>query len=86
MVIERIIGKYIDKKIKEHEKDYHNPETFKSCEICGNLIAFGNATIGKPEIRTRRVYRGSYCESLVNEDYVYYPYYCKVHAPTKEEV
>jgi hypothetical protein len=85
----------IDNKIVRHLAQYHSPmsqpvkEKKYICEICGCYIAPGFAVAGKKEIREKvdigrvvfektRIY-----DSLT--DYIYTPFYCKVHAPKIEE-
>ena len=56
------------------------------CAKCGCLLWKDSATNirGKPEIRQRKVsyYDGSYIQ---DEDYIYYPWYCKRCAPKQKE-
>jgi len=48
---------------------------FAECEICGCVVFKNFTTKGKGEVRQRG---GSYS---VDEDFIYYPYYCKLHKP-----
>ena len=72
---------FTDKLRREEKPD------FVSCEKCGCAILRDNAIKGKAEIRTKQepVYfvgsHESYKIRDENVDYLFYPYYCKLHAP-----
>lgn len=53
------------------------------CETCGCFIAPGFVVAGVKEVRQREACRSIY-PYYPTEDYVYTPYYCKVHAPNTE--
>lgn len=92
-VIEDKICEAVNKAIIEHLNAYHKPPNYKICETCGCVIGDGVAVKGEPIIKKRPIsqYKDSwgYLESmwsvtydpLATEDYIYTPYYCKVHAP-----
>ena len=58
---------------------------FESCEKCGCLLSDpikgGGVIKQKPECRGA----GFGVGYVVSVDYIYYPHYCKIHAPKKRE-
>jgi len=58
-----------------------NPDTTE-CEKCGCLVYRVDENKGEPEIRKRaKSMREWYDSPFDEEDYIYYPYYCKTHKP-----
>ena len=53
-------------------------KSLKECKTCGCLL-LSHAIKGKPEIKQRPVLR--YHDPKATEDFIYTPYYCRVHAP-----
>ena len=51
------------------------------CDKCGCLLYQLKAFKGEGEIRTKRVW--TYWGGFTDEEYIHYPYYCKIH--TKKE-
>ena len=60
-----------------------------TCEVCGCAIKIGKAIKGKGIVKTETAYYSPPCSGGysgsgghgVSKDYIYYPYYCKLHAP-----
>ena len=90
--LERLINDKVAERIKWHElcnAHFHpkniaigwgapkDPPQLHSCEVCGCLL--GDGIDGKPEAR-RGIALNDNCVMGQN-DYIYYPQYCKVHAP-----
>jgi hypothetical protein len=48
---------------------------YVECEVCGCLLNKNTATKGSGEIRQK------YNRGFDKEDFIYYPFYCKVHQP-----
>ena len=73
-------------KLQVHQLELDIP-SLKSCEVCGCLITEKLAIKGKPEIRTRSVNYPipSWYPYTHEEDYIYYPYFCRVHDPKKSD-
>lgn len=69
------------------EKEYLERGKFVHCEVCGCLIERGNCIKGEAEIRERLTDSALSLMAMrpEMEDYIYYPYYCKIHAPKEEE-
>jgi len=66
----------LEEEFGKHYRQSHNGEDkFAECEICGCMVFKNYDTKGKGEVRQRG---GSYS---VDEDFIYYPYYCKLHKP-----
>ena len=81
--------KELEKRIRVLENSFSDlegrTEETISCEKCGCLVRKSDAVKGKAVIKQRRVFKSYYSVFLTDEDYIYTPYYCKVHAP-KEPV
>ena len=78
--------------IDYHEKKCHKIKNIPDllvCETCGCYIAPGFAISGNQEIRHNQCgartlnmsLNGDYFYTKEGHDYIYTPYYCKVHAP-----
>jgi len=69
------------------QKEYLERGKFVHCEVCGCLIERGNCIKGEAEIRERLTDSALSLMAMrpEMEDYIYYPYYCKIHAPKEED-
>jgi hypothetical protein len=58
-----------------------------TCEICGCLVDLAAAIKGKSEIRIRKKIISEYYLSTysIDEEYIFIPFYCKLHAPKVTE-
>lgn len=80
-------------KLKDIIRKVLNEEyILKSCEVCGCLIEPWVAVKGESVIKKKGRYLSLYDSSIQTilkepliEEYIVTPYYCKVHAPKKEE-
>lgn len=82
----RMIEEMIRVAFDAHISGYHpRIDSPPCCEVCGCLVDKGLAVRGKPEIRERRVW-GFMSVIGRTEEYIYTPYYCRVHAPKDEKV
>ena len=54
------------------------------CEICGCLVERKEKNIGLGEIRQRDIANYYFQSKPKLEDYIYYPYYCKIHMPKEK--
>jgi len=85
--IEQMINNQINSHAELHLILSHQKEKQHiSCETCGCLIAPEFAVAGEKEIRRRsKEYwdgnTGRMFTMVEKEDYIYTPYYCKLHAP-----
>ena len=77
--IKRKIRELVAVEIKEHIRIYHSwvAEEYHHCEICGCLLVPGSKR-GKGMIKTNKT---SDLWEVHEQDYIYYPYYCKIHDP-----
>jgi hypothetical protein len=88
---EQRIKDYIAGQIADHERRFHNAiiTSNEICEVCGCVIGVGCDVVGKSEIRKRRT-APPYQYLIMTfgwfeEEYIYTPHYCKVHAPKDED-
>lgn len=72
-------------------------EKIVECDVCGCLVLKGNAAQGESIIRKReypptattvnwlpsRIYNPDGTKGPVLEEYIYHPYYCKIHDPNR---
>jgi len=70
----------MDMKVEERMRSFKN--SLKECDKCGCLL-LNHYVKGEPEIREKLVYYGMYDMVGHKEDYIFTPYYCKIHAPKK---
>jgi hypothetical protein len=83
-ITEEDVYRIIKEKVQEHLEARHNDPYEPYCETCGCLIAPYMEIEGKKEVRQRNVFHWFGENSTA--DYIFTPYYCKVHAPqTKKE-
>ena len=81
------IGEMIYRKIDDHIRVQHRvAEPPKECEVCGCLLG-QSAVKGESVVRERNVsltyaYPMSSFTQLM--EYIFTPYYCKIHAPKEE--
>lgn len=73
------LGDMINRRIMSVLGQFTPPKPY-ACETCGCLIAPEFAVKGELEIRQRQRFIYS-TPDVRSEDYIYTPYYCKVHAP-----
>ena len=57
--------------------DLRDVKRHVSCEKCGCLVSLQNATSGEPFVKTKN--------KIYPQFFIYYPYYCKEHAPKIKE-
>jgi len=76
-----------------------NMPDYKHCEFCGCAVHSALAIKGKSEIRVRppipprltMMFEGKMCDppiltrGYLETEYIYTPYYCKLHAPKTDE-
>ncbi len=78
--------------LQNHIRQYHTdiPPAVE-CEECGCLLKKGTAIQGELEVRRERKehldevglhFRGYW---FTDEEYIYTPYYCKIHAPKEKK-
>jgi hypothetical protein len=73
------------KKFKELETKLNERLEVVTCAVCGCLVNKWWATRGKGVIGERIKHRRYPYTGYDIEEYVYHPYYCKVHAPKEDE-
>ena len=66
----------LDKRISHLGTEQRKMPNVVSCEKCGCLVDRTIATTGEGEIRIKE---SIWLENIVKEEYIYYPYYCKIH-------
>lgn len=83
--IEQMVYRHMD----NHVRDYHSILLLE-CETCGCLLSRQSAIKGTSIIKQRNAYEKSYQymypSIMMMEDYIFTPYYCKIHAPKIEKV
>ena len=78
-IVSNIIEKYPDLETKISERISYSE--IVECDKCGCLLYQVRASKGEGEIRTKKVW--TYWGDFTDEEYIHYPYYCKIH--TKKE-
>ena len=78
-IISNIIEKYPNLETKISERVSYSE--IVECDKCGCLLYKGKASKGKGEIRTKRAV---YFMHTIDEEYIHYPYYCKLHKPNRK--
>ena len=85
MFFKKEIFDLIEERIDKHHKDHHSIPLNKelnyyiiACEECSRLVFKSDANKQKGEVKTRKGYWGE-------EDYIYYPYYCKECKPKENK-
>ena len=62
-------------EMKDMKDKKVNKAELVTCEVCGCLVEREKAIKGKGEIRQKDI------NLCYTRDYIYYPWYCKSHAP-----
>ena len=73
----------IMERILSLERDANIARRSKTCEECGCLVDSSKAAKGNGEIRERVEY-SPISFGVRRVEYIYYPYYCMIHAPKGE--
>ena len=74
----------LEKKLYEDKgylKQTDIDRAYVECVKCGCLIYKVDRNKGKGEIKQRQVFKRYWQVIPDKEDYIYYPYYCKIHKP-----
>lgn len=82
--IKKKIEEIVDQKVSDNNRSLRYVTSlpkYKSCEVCGCLVE--NPIKGQGEIRQKDIWI-PVASFTKKEDYIYYPYYCKLHAPEKK--
>jgi hypothetical protein len=75
----------VNSELHKLEKLVKERKEVVTCEVCGCLVEERKAVRGKGEIRTRSERDKHWSWIVESVEYIYRPYYCKVHAPKTEE-
>ena len=84
--LEQLINDRISYALSDHRICSH--QEYKTCEVCGCFVADKEAVKGDSIVKTRDI-TTPYCPSMFyyglpqTEEYLYTPYYCKVHGRPK---
>lgn len=73
----------LEEDARDSKRDSKASST-KVCEKCGCLVDGSKATKGKGEIRERKEY-SPMSFGVRRVEYIYYPYYCMIHAPKEKK-
>lgn len=72
----------------DEQRHTHGPDGLVTCEKCGCRVERVVAHKGRGQIKTRLVYKKFWYPGAGSthrdEDYIYYPYYCKIHKPKEK--
>ena len=74
-IVEKDISR-ISKSLSELKTEVFKLPSTVNCEKCGCLVDRTIAIKGEGEIRIKE---SIWLENIVKEEYIYYPYYCKIH-------
>jgi len=84
MFISKAKVKSLERSLKELKSSL---DALVKCEVCGCYLDKYSANVGKAEIKTRSYnpYDIYNIWSLAQPEYIYHPYYCKIHIPKDQK-